>query len=174
MIQFSAIIKKFDSQGEKTGWTYIEIPKTIAQQLKPNNKKSFRVKGKLDEFEFKGVALLPMGDGNFIMALNVGMRKGIKKIKGDKIKVQLQEDKKGYELNIEFIECLKDEPTAYTFFKTLPQGHQNYFSKWIESAKTVETKSKRIAMAVNALAKQWDYGTMIRTQTAENKKVKGW
>ena len=29
-------------------------------------------------------------------------------------------------------------------------------------------------MAVNALAKQWDYGTMIRTQTAENKKLKGW
>ncbi|MBS1626442.1 MAG: DUF1905 domain-containing protein [Bacteroidetes bacterium] len=174
MIQFSTILKKFDKQGEKTGWTYIEISETIAQQLKPNNKKSFRVKGKLDEFEFQGVALLPMGDGTFIMAINASMRKGIKKIKGDKIKVQLKEDKKGYELNKEFIECLNDEPKAYSFFKKLPQGHQNYFSKWIESAKTIETKSKRIAMAINALAKQWDYGTMIRTHTAENKKLKNW
>ena len=32
--------------GEKTGWSYIEIPAAIAQQLKPNYKKSFRVKGK--------------------------------------------------------------------------------------------------------------------------------
>lgn len=145
MIQFATIIKKFAKQGEKTGWTYIEIPEAIAQQIKPNNKKSFRVKGKLDSFSIKGIALLPMGEGSFIMALNAEMRKGIKKKQGDEIKVQLEEDKKGYELNSEFIDCLKDEPKAYTFFKTLTQGHQNYFSKWIESAKTVETKSKRIA-----------------------------
>ena len=47
-------------------------------------------------------------------------------------------------------------------FKTLAKSHQNYFSKWIESAKTEGTKTKRIALAVNALSKQWDYGTMIR------------
>ncbi|MFX5998869.1 DUF1905 domain-containing protein, partial [Acinetobacter baumannii] len=79
MIQFATIIKKFAKQGEKTGWTYIEIPEAIAQQIKPNNKKSFRVKGKLDSFSIKGIALLPMGEGSFIMALNAEMRKGIKK-----------------------------------------------------------------------------------------------
>jgi hypothetical protein len=173
VVKFNTTIKQFAKQGEKTGWTYIEIPEAIAQQLKPNNKKGFRVKGKLDGFEIKGIALLPMGEGNFIMALNAEMRKGIKKRKGDGLTVQLQEDKKGYELNAEFMECLNDEPKALAFFNTLAQGHQNYFSKWIESAKTVETKSKRIAMAINALEKKWGYPEMIRAQVADNKKLKG-
>ena len=34
MIHFTTIIKKFNDQGEKTGWTYIEIPATIAEKLK--------------------------------------------------------------------------------------------------------------------------------------------
>ena len=27
---------------KKTGWTYIEIPDDVAQQIKPNNKKKFQ------------------------------------------------------------------------------------------------------------------------------------
>lgn len=173
MIHFTATIQKFDKQGEKTGWTYIEISAEIATQLKPNNKKSFRVKGKLDAVEINAFALIPMGEGNFIMALKSELRKQLKKQQGATIKVSIEEDKKGYELNETFIACLQDEPAAFAFFKTLAQGHQNYFSKWIESAKSVETQSKRIAMAVNALSKKWDYGTMIRTQTLENKQLKG-
>ena len=87
MLQFNTILKQFNEQGEKTGWTYIEIPAKIAQQLKPGNKKSFRVKGRLDNYEIKGVALMPMGEGDFIMAVNATMRKGIGKRKGDKLKV---------------------------------------------------------------------------------------
>ena len=130
MIRFQTIIKKFEQQGEKTGWTYIEIPATLAGQLLPGNKKSFRVKGKLDNYGLNAVALLPMGEGNFIMPLNAVTRKAIKKRKGDTIVVQLEVDKKGYELNREFIHCLEDEPQAYDFFKTLPGSHQKYFSKW--------------------------------------------
>lgn len=43
-VQFTTTIHKFDKQGEKTGWTYFEIPADLAQKLKPGNKKSFRVK----------------------------------------------------------------------------------------------------------------------------------
>ena len=45
-IQFNAVIKKFDQKGEKTGWTYIDIPEKIAQQLIPGNKKAFRIVAK--------------------------------------------------------------------------------------------------------------------------------
>ena len=38
MITFSAILLRFAEQGEKTGWTYIEVPAVIAQKLKPGNK----------------------------------------------------------------------------------------------------------------------------------------
>jgi hypothetical protein len=163
MVNFTTTILQFAEQGEKTGWTYIEIPEKLALQLLPNNKKSFRVKGKLDNYTINGVALIPMGSGYFIMALNATIRKGIKKRKGDILKVQLQIDEKGYEVCAEFVECMNDEPKALQFFQTLPKGHQNYFSKWIESAKTIETKSKRIAQAVTALSKKMGYSEMLRS-----------
>ncbi|MEJ7673490.1 MAG: DUF1905 domain-containing protein [Chitinophagaceae bacterium] len=75
MVQFSTVIKKFSNKGEKTGWTYIEISEAVAQMLKPNNKKSFRVKGSLDNYKFEGLALIPMGEGAFILALNALIRK---------------------------------------------------------------------------------------------------
>ncbi|HEV8284211.1 MAG TPA: YdeI/OmpD-associated family protein [Chitinophagaceae bacterium] len=169
MVQFTATILQFAQQGEKTGWHYIEIPAEIAQQLKPGNKRSFRVKGKLDSYYFEGVALLPMGGGSFIMALNKDMRKGIHKRKGAMIKVQLNVDNKPYQLSAEFMECLSDEPNALDFFKTLPRGHQNYFSKWIESAKTEQTKAKRIAQAINGLSKRQGYPEMLRALKEERK-----
>ena len=67
MITYTTTILKFDKQGEKTGWTYIDVPAEIAAQLKAGYKKSFRVKGKLDNLNIAQVALLPMGNGNFIM-----------------------------------------------------------------------------------------------------------
>lgn len=162
IICFNTTILKFAEQGEKTGWTYIEIPAEIAQQIYPNQKKSFRVKGKLDNFSFSGMALLPMGDGTFIMALKADVRKAIRKIHGDKIKVELQHDKSEYKLDTDFVDCLEDDEKAKSFFYSQPKSHQNYFSKWIESAKTDATKSKRITLAINALSKKMNYAEMIR------------
>ena len=163
MIDFTATLNQFADQGEKTGWTYIEIPADLAQQLKPGTRKSFRVKGKLDNYKISGVALLPMGNGSFIMAINATIRKGIGKKKGAMVKVKLEVDKKEFQFNKDFMECLADEPAAAEFFQTLAGSHQRYFSKWIDDAKTVETKTKRIAWAVTALSKKQDFPEMLRS-----------
>lgn len=168
MIQFTATLKKFGKQGEKTGWTYVEIPADLAQKLKPNNKRSFRVKGKLDQFRIDGVSLIPFGGGAFIMAVNATMRKGIGKRFGAMVKVQLQEDKKDFVFNKDFMDCLADEPAAGEFFRTLTGSHQRYFSKWIDAAKTVETKTKRIVQAVMALSKKMGYPEMMRANRKNN------
>lgn len=162
MIQFTTTIQKFAKQGEKTGWTYIEIPADLAQKLKPDNKKEFKVKGKLDTHPVTRVSLLPMGGGIFIMPLNVQMRKAIGKRHGAMLKVQLQEDKSEFVFNPDFMDCLKDDPSAKKFFESLTGSHQRYFSKWIDSAKTEPTRVKRITMAVNALAKKRGYPEMLR------------
>jgi hypothetical protein len=163
MVKFKALIKQFADQGEKTGWTYIDVPAEIALKIKPANKKTFRVKGKLDDLSIKSVALVPMGGGDFIMPLNADLRKGIKKRKGATLIAVLEEDTNQLQPPAELLECLADEPEAKQFFDSLTYGHRNYFSKWIESAKTEPTKTKRIAQAVDALSKQLDYGTMIRS-----------
>ena len=162
MVRFTAIIKKFDRQGEKTGWTYIEIPAAIANTMNSSNKKGFRVKGKLDNYDFSMIALLPMGGGDFIMALNAAMRKAIKKQKGATVQVQMIVDTNEIKPPVELIECLEDEPEALQYFSSLTKGHQNYFTNWIRSAKTDPTKAKRIAATLNALNKKWDFGQMLR------------
>ena len=163
MIRYNTIILKFDKQGEKTGWTYIEVPADVAQKLKPGNKKGFHVKGKLDNYSIKRAALLPMGGGNFILPLNAVIRKGIGKRQGTMLKVQMEEDKSEFVFNSDLMECLNDEPSAIKFFKSLPGSHQRYFSKWIDSAKTSPTKTKRIAQTVNAMMRRMGFSEMIRS-----------
>jgi hypothetical protein len=162
MVRFNTIILQFDQQGEKTGWSYISIPKDIAQQIKPGIKKSFRVKGRLDSHPISKTALLPMGDGNFILPLNAVIRKVIHKNKGAMLKVQLQEDKEQPSICPELLECLEDSPMAFKQFNNLPGSHKLYYSKWIESAKTIQTKSKRIALAISAMEKKMTYSEMLR------------
>jgi Domain of unknown function (DUF1905)/Bacteriocin-protection, YdeI or OmpD-Associated len=161
-VRFNTTILRFGSQGEKTGWTYIEIPADMAQQLKPGNKKEFKVKGKLDALPVSRLSLLPMGGGPFILPLNASLRKHLGKRQGALLLVQLEEDKSEFVFNKDFMDCLDDDPVAKKFFGSLTGSHQRYFSKWIDSAKTEPTKVKRITMAVNALAKKWGYPDMLR------------
>lgn len=164
MHHFKAIIEKFKKQGEKTGWTYINIPHAIAEKINPGVRKSFRIKGSLDQFAFEGYNILPMGEGNFILPLNNNIRKAIRKKQGDVISVSIEYDPTEYSLNADFQECLEIEPAAAVFFKTLTRSHQNYFSKWIESAKTSNTRQQRIAEAINALIQNQGFPEMLRAR----------
>ncbi|GAB3914152.1 YdeI/OmpD-associated family protein [Mucilaginibacter boryungensis] len=163
MISYNTIILQFADQGEKTGWTYIDVPADLAQQLKPGNKKSFRVKGMLDSFPIKAVALMPMGEGAFIMAINAEMRKGIHKRAGAMLKITLEVD-----TNTEVIipddlqECFEYEPQAQEYFNSLPEGHRRYFVNWINSAKTEPTRANRIANTIEAMLHKWTYNEMMR------------
>jgi Uncharacterized protein conserved in bacteria len=172
-LQFTCSIKKFGKQGEKTGWTYIEIPAAIAEKLKPGNKKTFRVKGMLDKVVYESVALLPMGDGNFIMALNMATRKKLGKMKGANVAVKMSIDESPPPINPELLVCLEDEPDAKVFFNSLTKGHQKYFSNYINGAMTTATRSKRIAETVNALFNKQNFGQMLRALAAEKKKYEG-
>lgn len=163
MPQFTTVILKFDNKGEKTGWSYIIIPPHISWQLKPGNKRTFRVKGKLDNYSISKVALLPMGKGSFIMPINASMRRATGKIHGATINVNIQSDNNQMMPDAEFMQCLAHEPAGLEFFKMLAKSHQGYFSKWIQSAKTPSTKVRRIANAVTALAARMSYGEMLRS-----------
>ena len=163
MVEFTTMILQFAEQGEKTGWSYIEIPADMAQQMKPGNKKSFRVRGMLDALSIRGMALMPMGEGNFIMALKAEVRKGIHKNAGAMLQVKLEpDDDFKIEIPDDLQECFDFEPDAFEFFNSLAKSHREYFIKWIDSAKTNETRAKRIVNTMNAMLKKWSYNIMIR------------
>jgi len=162
MIKFNTTILKFDKQGEKTGWTYIEISAAQAKKINPGVKVSYRVKGRFDQFSFEKLAMLPMGKGGFIIPLNGKTRKAIGKKMGDKLSVEIELDNRQITPSADFLACLKEDPLAMKFFKSLPGSHQRYYSKWIDDAKTMQTKTKRIVMALTAFSKKQGFTEMMR------------
>ena len=168
MVQFNAMILQFGEMGEKTGWRYIEVSAEIAQELLPGNKKSFRVKGKVDNYPISGFALMPMGEGKFIMPLKLEIRKAIHKESGAMVSITL-EVHKDYKVEVpeDLQECFEFDPEALAQFNSLPRSHRDYFINWINSAKTSETRNKRIINTVNAMLRKWDYGQMIRAMRDE-------
>lgn len=163
MITFKAEMERFNEMGEKTGWTFVRIPQAIANQIKADCRKSFRVKGKLDHLEIEGMSFVPMGEGNFIMAINGRLRKELKKEEGAVVELSLQEDTTfKIEMPQDLEICLADEPHLLKNFLKQPKSHQNYYINWLNSAKTEPTRTKRIVKIVTAMDKAWDFGTMMR------------
>lgn len=168
MITFESEIERFSKMGEKTGWTFVAIPKDIANQIKPDCRKSFRVKGFLDELPVAGLSFIPMGEGDFILALNSGIRKQLKKEEGAKLNLQLEEDKT---FKIEMPEdlelCLLEERHFLENFLNLPKSHQNYYINWLNTAKTETTRIKRLAQIVIAIDKQQNFSEMMRSNKSD-------
>jgi hypothetical protein len=162
MVEFSTTILQFAEKGEKTGWSYVCIPPDIAEKLKPGFRKSFRVKGKLDNYPIARQAILPMGNGEFILPLKAAVRKALHKNKGAMVKLILEEDNRALKVSAELLECLSDSPKAEKKFNALPVSHQMYYSNWIESAKTIGTKAKRIGLTIIAMEKNLTYGEMLK------------
>ncbi len=82
--------------------------------------------------------------------------------------VKLEEDK-DYKVDMpaDLQECFDFDPEALVQFNSLATSHRNYFIKWIESAKTEETRAKRIINTVNAMLRKWSYNVMIREMRKE-------
>ncbi len=138
------------------------IPQAIAEQLKPGMRQSFRVKGNLDEVVVEHLALIPMGEGDFIIPLKTDLRRKLRKQKGATLAMALEVDDRPLPMSEDFLACLEDEPMALEQFKKLPGSHQRYYSKWIEEAKTEATKAKRIAQAIKGLSAKLDFGAMTK------------
>lgn len=167
MIYFKAEIEHFEQMGDKTGWNYVFIPASIAREIKPNCRTSFRVKGKIDDVEIAGMATIPMGAGDFIIALRSELRKKLNKKAGAAVEIGLEEDK---DFKIDMPEdlemCLMEEEHLMSFFLSFAKSHQNYFIKWINEAKTEVTRTKRLAMTITAMYKKQDFGAMMRGNKA--------
>jgi uncharacterized protein YdeI (YjbR/CyaY-like superfamily) len=109
-----------------------------------------------------------MGEGNFIMALKAEVRKGIHKHAGAMLQVRLEaDDEFKVAMPGDLQECFDFEPEAFEFFNSLAKSHREYFIKWIDSAKTNETRAKRIVNTVNAMLRKWSYSQMIRAMRKE-------
>ena len=159
MVTFVATIQRFEAKG---GWTYVIVPATVAEKLKRGNRQSFRVKGHLDQLPVKSLAVMPMGNGKFMIPLNAKLRKGFGKSAGAKLRLALTEDKAPRRYDTDLLLCLNEEPGAKAFFQSMSKSNQWYYSHWVATAKTDATKAKRIARCIAALLRKQHYGQMLQ------------
>ena len=166
MIHFTAIVKKFGEKGEKTGWTYFDINKKLAIEIKPDIKKSFRVKGNINNILLEKSSLYPMGDGNFIFAINSEFKRKLKITTGDLIKVEIEFDERQAELPEAFVECLEEDVALKNYFYGLTKTHQSNYKHYMLGAKSENAKAKKIAQVLQALSLKMTPKEMIDAEKA--------
>ena len=170
MPTFKSIIQKFANKGEKTGWTYVDVPPDIILKLKLKNKKEFRIKGVIDNVKFERMAVYPIGEGNFIIAINAELRKKLGKKEGATIAIKFELDKSEALQSQELLDCLSEDAVAKKQFESLNLSHKNYFHRYIYSAKGATTKAGRIVNVINAMYKKQNFGEMLRGLKTDNSK----
>lgn len=147
LVNRRCLLEKFP---EKGGWTYTPLPEVLPDKNAPFG--WVKVKGSIDGFEIKKFHLMPMGNGVLGLPVKAEIRKKIKKQAGDYVSVILYLDNEPSEVPAEFLLCLQDDPEALQFFRSLHEGEQHSYVKWIYSAKTDETKVDRIAKTLVRLS----------------------
>lgn len=142
------LLQKYPGKG---GWTYAAIPEI--PQSKNTHFGWVKVKGSIDNFEIKQYHLMPMGNGQLFLPVKAEIRKKIKKKEGDTVKVILYKDIDSFEIPLEFLNCLKDEPKAHQHFFKLSEAEQKKYIQWIYASKKSDTKVERMAISINRLLK---------------------
>ncbi len=163
MYSFTSIIYRYSSKGEKSGWTYVEIPDDIILKLKLPNKKGFRIKGLMDDVRFEKLSTYPIGEGKFIIAINAEMKKKLGKKEGAMLSINFEKDSAKAPESKELLIALKEDPIALKLFKTQLLSHQNYFHRYVDTAKGADTKAGRIVNVINAMYRKQDFGEMMRS-----------
>jgi hypothetical protein len=163
MHSFKSTIYKYSSKGEKTGWTFVGIPLDIVQKLKLKDRKGFRIKGSIDDVKISKLSTYPDGEGGYIIAINAELRKKLGKKEGAMISITFDVDGSKPLQSKELSDCLKEDVPALKQFEQQPLSHQNYFHRYVDSAKGQATKAGRIVNVINAMHKKQNYGEMIRS-----------
>lgn len=149
LLKKKCLLEKFPGKG---GWTFTRLPEIAKDKNAPFG--WVKVRGYVDGVEIRKYHLMPMGNGQLFLPVNAQIRKKIKKESGDTIEVILYTDNEPLDIPEEFLMCLKDEPAAYNFFKSLSESEKKFYLLWIYSAKKPETKINRMAISINKLNKK--------------------
>lgn len=148
IVNNSYLLERFDGKG---GWTYAIIPEISLNKSKPFG--WVKVRGTIDNYAIDHCHLMPMGKGKLFLPVKAEIRKKIRKKEGDRVHIVLYFDDSPLHIPDELLICLSDEPLAHERFFALTEGRQKEFINWIYSAKTVETKAKRIAELIGKLVR---------------------
>jgi hypothetical protein len=148
VIKGNYLIEKFTGKG---GWSYIEVP-----GVKADSRAWFGevgVSGRIDDYQFSGRKLLPMGNGRLFLPINAQIRKKILKEAGNTVELELQLDDLADVTTEDIMACFDVEPPhVYQNFLKLSESERKAHLNYIKEAKTDEGKVQRILKMMNSLS----------------------
>ena len=152
MVKGEFLLEKFPGKG---GWTYAALP-----GISPDKNSWFgwiKVRGTIDNYEFRQFHLMPMGNGMLFLSVNARVRKAIRKSEGDKVFITIYRETEASDMSEEFEACQSDEPRAKACFENLSVPERKKYTDWINAGKTVDEKTERMAETINRLVDMKKY-----------------
>lgn len=137
---------------DRRGWTFLNIPAKVS--LKFHTKGRIKVAGKIDMENFR-TSLLPKGDGTHFLFVSQPLLKKIRKAAGDFVEVHLEEDlqPRSVDLPEDMRRALSQSPLAMATYQNFSYSHKKELNDWINEAKKIETRERRIVKMIFMLEK---------------------
>lgn len=150
-----SVSMRFTSTLEKSHnklWgSHFDVPRFVAEKLM--NGKSRRVVCTLNESVEYQCALLPHGNGSFVITVNKKLRDTLNLTFGTMVQVSLRKDKSKYGLPMpdELKELLKQDKEGHRLIHSLTAGRQRTLLYIVGQAKTPDSRIARAVVIVRHL-----------------------
>ena len=141
---FKAII-----QNAGGGGAFVEVPFDVEKAF---GAKKPKVKAMIEGVSYRGL-LVRMGGPNHILIILKSIREQISRTFGDEVKVSVELDVEERMVTVpaELKRAFRENPEARAVFEYLSYTHQKEYVTWIEEAKRVETRGRRVAKTLEML-----------------------
>jgi hypothetical protein len=129
--------------------TGIEVPADVVARLGTGKRMPVRVR--INGFTYRG-SIAVMG-GKFMISLSAENRKNAGVAGGDEVEVDLELDTAPREVTVpaDLAAALARDPVAKRVFEALSYSRKQVHTLSVDSAKTDETRARRVAKAIEAL-----------------------
>jgi len=133
-------------------WTLALVPVEIAKET--GMKARLRVRGTIDGVPYR-CSLLPAGGGRHFVVVNKEIRDKIGKAAGAGVSVTMDVDTAPPVVPIpaDLASALKKDKKARDAFEEMAPSHRKAYAQWIGGAKKSETRSRRLAKALEMIQK---------------------
>ena len=147
VLRFEARLARHPKAAKNGSWALLDVPKVITKKLRGMTK----VEGTINGHPFRA-ALESDTSGNAWLRVNQAMREGAGADAGDTVKLAILGPEPELtvppDLRVAFTASLK----AKTLWKDLTPIGRRDFVRWIDSAKTPETRARRVRRTVEQLS----------------------
>ncbi len=142
---------KAEMQAAEGGGAYVFFPFDVEKEF--GAKERVAVKATFDGVPYTG-SLMKCGCPKHMLGILKAIRKQIGKDRGDIIEVVVWKDdaQRTVAVPAQFEELMRKEGLL-SFFEQLSYTHRKEYCRWVPEAKKEETRSKRLANAVEMLKK---------------------